>query len=78
MVGIGPWKDTIVFPTNNYLNLATDLVARAHAHGLQVHILYILHKGSSMCYFLLHNVQIHIALIKQILTILEIKDRDWT
>ncbi|KAG2706948.1 hypothetical protein I3760_05G126000 [Carya illinoinensis] len=37
VVGIGPWKDTIVFPRNNYLDRVTDLVARAHARGLQVH-----------------------------------------
>lgn len=37
VVGIGPWKDTIVPPKNNYLTEPTDLVPRAHAHGLQVH-----------------------------------------
>ncbi|XP_017971413.1 PREDICTED: glycerophosphodiester phosphodiesterase GDPD6 isoform X1 [Theobroma cacao] len=37
VVGIGPWKETIVPSINNYLSEATDLVARAHAHGLQVH-----------------------------------------
>ncbi|KAJ4973195.1 hypothetical protein NE237_006369 [Protea cynaroides] len=37
VVGIGPWKDTIVPVENNYLMTATDLVARAHAHDLQVH-----------------------------------------
>ncbi|OMO72017.1 Glycerophosphoryl diester phosphodiesterase [Corchorus olitorius] len=37
VVGIGPWKETIVPSTNNYINEATDLVSRAHAHGLQVH-----------------------------------------
>ncbi|GAB4860884.1 Glycerophosphodiester phosphodiesterase gdpd6 [Ancistrocladus abbreviatus] len=37
VVGIGPWKDTIVPVVNNYLQTPTDLVARAHAHGLQVH-----------------------------------------
>lgn len=36
VVGIGPWKDTIVPPKNNYLTNPTDLVARAHAHNLQV------------------------------------------
>ncbi|KAL9255722.1 Glycerophosphodiester phosphodiesterase GDPD6-like protein [Drosera capensis] len=37
-VGIGPWKDTIVpVGANNYLELPTDLIARAHAHDLQVH-----------------------------------------
>lgn len=37
VVGIGPWKDTIVPVVNNYLQTQTDLVARAHAHDLQVH-----------------------------------------
>ncbi|XVE74348.1 hypothetical protein DITRI_Ditri12bG0010000 [Diplodiscus trichospermus] len=37
VVGIGPWKETIVPSTDNHLNQATDLVAKAHAHGLQVH-----------------------------------------
>lgn len=36
VVAIGPWKDTIVFPKNNYLDVRTDLIDRAHAHGLQV------------------------------------------
>lgn len=36
VVGIGPWKDTIVPPKNNYLGPPTDLVARAHALNLQV------------------------------------------
>ncbi|XP_010105504.2 glycerophosphodiester phosphodiesterase GDPD6 [Morus notabilis] len=37
VVGIGPWKDTVVPVVNNYLQVPTDLVARAHAHNLQVH-----------------------------------------
>ncbi|KAI4343970.1 hypothetical protein L6164_011253 [Bauhinia variegata] len=37
VVGIGPWKDTVVPVVNNYLQTPTDLVARAHAHNLQVH-----------------------------------------
>nr|VDD02072.1 unnamed protein product [Brassica rapa] len=37
VVGIGPWKDTIVPVTNNYMLTPTDLVKRAHAHKLQVH-----------------------------------------
>ncbi|PKA64409.1 putative glycerophosphoryl diester phosphodiesterase 3 [Apostasia shenzhenica] len=37
VIGIGPWKDTVVPPVNNYLTTATDLVARAHARNLQVH-----------------------------------------
>ncbi|VFQ86674.1 unnamed protein product [Cuscuta campestris] len=37
VVGIGPWKDTIVPVSNNYMQPPTDLVARAHALNLQVH-----------------------------------------
>ncbi|CAN6470192.1 unnamed protein product [Victoria cruziana] len=37
VVGIGPWKDTVAPPINNHLSTATDLVAKAHAHDLQVH-----------------------------------------
>ncbi|KAG0477208.1 hypothetical protein HPP92_014049 [Vanilla planifolia] len=37
VVGIGPWKDTIAPPHNNYLSTATDLVFKAHARNLQVH-----------------------------------------
>ncbi|WCJ35836.1 PLC-like phosphodiesterases superfamily protein [Euphorbia peplus] len=37
VVGIGPWKDTIVPVVNNYLQEPTDLVARAHSYDLQVH-----------------------------------------
>ncbi|GLU12501.1 hypothetical protein SLE2022_291760 [Rubroshorea leprosula] len=37
VVGIGPWKDTVVPVKNNYLQTPTDLVAKAHAHNLQVH-----------------------------------------
>ncbi|KAF3785826.1 hypothetical protein EJ110_NYTH26967 [Nymphaea thermarum] len=37
MVDIGPWKDTVVPPIENRLTTATDLVAKAHAHDLQVH-----------------------------------------
>ncbi|CAK7323217.1 unnamed protein product [Dovyalis caffra] len=37
VVGIGPWKDTIVPVGKNYLQMPTDLVARAHSHDLQVH-----------------------------------------
>ncbi|XP_010416257.1 PREDICTED: glycerophosphodiester phosphodiesterase GDPD5-like isoform X2 [Camelina sativa] len=36
VVGIGPWKDTIVPVNNNYMLAPTDLVKRAHAHNLQV------------------------------------------
>ncbi|CAF1788857.1 unnamed protein product, partial [Brassica oleracea] len=37
VVGIGPWKDTIVPVDNNRLTTPTDLVARAHSRNLQVH-----------------------------------------
>ncbi|KAK2357622.1 glycerophosphodiester phosphodiesterase GDPDL3 [Trifolium repens] len=37
IVGIGPWKDTIVPVTKNYVTNPSDLVARAHARNLQVH-----------------------------------------
>jgi glycerophosphoryl diester phosphodiesterase len=38
VVGIGPWKDTVVPPTKgNLLATPSDLVAMAHARGLQVH-----------------------------------------
>lgn len=38
VVGIGPWKDNLVPVTgDDHLETATDLVARAHAHNLQVH-----------------------------------------
>ncbi|KAK7265868.1 hypothetical protein RJT34_33492 [Clitoria ternatea] len=37
VVGIGPWKDTVVPVVNNYAMTPTDLVVRAHAHNLQVH-----------------------------------------
>ena len=36
VVGIGPWKDTIVTVKDNYIQSATDLVARAHENNLQV------------------------------------------
>ncbi|KAK1435858.1 hypothetical protein QVD17_01629 [Tagetes erecta] len=37
VVGIGPWKDTIIPVKDNYILKPTDLVTRAHAHNLQVH-----------------------------------------
>ncbi|KAG2679485.1 hypothetical protein I3760_11G052200 [Carya illinoinensis] len=37
VVGIGPWKDTVVPVEDNYLQTPTDLVAQAHSHNLQVH-----------------------------------------
>lgn len=36
VVGIGPWKDTIVPPDHNMLSIPSDLVAKAHSHNLQV------------------------------------------
>lgn len=36
VVGIGPWKDTVVPVKDNYLLKPTDLVAKAHARDLQV------------------------------------------
>ncbi|KAG8099426.1 hypothetical protein GUJ93_ZPchr0013g36363 [Zizania palustris] len=37
VVGVEPWKDTVVSPTrDNKLMAATDLVARAHTRGMQV------------------------------------------
>lgn len=47
VVGIGPWKDTVVPAVHNYLQEPTDLVARAHAHNLQVEILILLHSPHS-------------------------------
>lgn len=41
VVGIGPWKDTVVPPMDNHLATATDLVAKAHAHNLQVTFFFI-------------------------------------
>ncbi|XP_068656398.1 glycerophosphodiester phosphodiesterase GDPD6-like [Aristolochia californica] len=37
VVGIGPWKDTLAPPEHDFVTVPTDLVAKAHAHGLQVH-----------------------------------------
>ncbi|XP_049934864.1 glycerophosphodiester phosphodiesterase GDPD5-like [Nymphaea colorata] len=37
VVGIRPWKDTVVPPIENHLTTATDLVAKQHAHDLLVH-----------------------------------------
>lgn len=41
VVGLGPWKDTVVPAAKNYTMAPTDLVARAHAHNLQVWYLFI-------------------------------------
>ncbi|XP_004508666.1 glycerophosphodiester phosphodiesterase GDPD6 [Cicer arietinum] len=37
VVGIGPWKDTVVPVVENYAMTPSNLVARAHARNLQVH-----------------------------------------
>ncbi|GAU36040.1 hypothetical protein TSUD_208100 [Trifolium subterraneum] len=37
VIGIGPWKDTIVPVTKSYVTNPSDLVERAHARNLQVH-----------------------------------------
>lgn len=42
VVGIGPWKDTIIPASNNYMQTPTDLVARAHARNLQVSLSFLL------------------------------------
>jgi glycerophosphoryl diester phosphodiesterase len=36
VIGIGPWKDTVISAVGNHLGHLTDLVARAHALNLQV------------------------------------------
>jgi hypothetical protein len=41
VVGLGPWKDTIVPAAGNYLMPPSDLVARAHARNLQVQHLFV-------------------------------------
>ncbi|KAM0877346.1 hypothetical protein ACQ4PT_035558 [Festuca glaucescens] len=52
--GIGPWKDTVVPPENNYLGPPTDLVARAHALNLQVHP-YTFRNENSFLHFNFHQ-----------------------
>ncbi|CAL4917850.1 unnamed protein product [Urochloa decumbens] len=54
VVGIGPWKDTIVPPKNNYLGQPTNLVARAHALNLQVHP-YTFRNENSYLHFNFHQ-----------------------
>lgn len=52
VVGLGPWKDTIVPPNEkNYLATPTDLIKRAHAHNLQV-----LTQPLWSCVFCLHRL----------------------
>jgi len=54
VIGIGPWKDTIVPPKDNYLGQPTDLVARAHALNLQVHP-YTFRNENSYLHFNFHQ-----------------------
>ncbi|XP_064971046.1 glycerophosphodiester phosphodiesterase GDPD6-like isoform X2 [Musa acuminata AAA Group] len=54
VVGIGPWKDTIVPPENNHLTTPSDLVDRAHAHNLQVHP-YTYRNENSFLHFDFHQ-----------------------
>ncbi|CAL4961256.1 unnamed protein product [Urochloa decumbens] len=43
VVGLGPWKDTIVPASGNFLMPPSDLVARAHAHNLQHSVVVQVH-----------------------------------
>jgi len=54
VIGIGPWKDTIVPTKDNYLEQPTDLVARAHALNLQVHP-YTFRNENSYLHFNFHQ-----------------------
>ncbi|KAL6885834.1 hypothetical protein ACP4OV_010095 [Aristida adscensionis] len=54
VIGIGPWKDTIVPPKDNVLGQCTDLVARAHALNLQVHP-YTFRNENSFLHFDFHQ-----------------------
>ncbi|KAG6530509.1 hypothetical protein ZIOFF_012748 [Zingiber officinale] len=54
VVGIGPWKDTIVPTQNKYLTTPTDLVERAHAYNLQVHT-YTYRNENSYLHFDFHQ-----------------------
>ncbi|KAF8021395.1 hypothetical protein BT93_G1742 [Corymbia citriodora subsp. variegata] len=54
VMGIGPWKDTVVPPVDNYLQRATDLIAKAHALGLQVHP-YTFRNENSFLHFDFHQ-----------------------
>ena len=46
VVGIGPDKDSVVPAVNGYLQTPTDLVAKAHAHNLQVWFVSSIHNMS--------------------------------
>ena len=51
VVGIGPWKDSIVPPNSaNYLGKPTDLVEIAHARGLKVLLSLSLSDFHTMCH----------------------------
>ncbi|KAI4329683.1 hypothetical protein MLD38_028042 [Melastoma candidum] len=54
VVGIGPWKDTIVPVVDNYMQTPTDIIARAHAHNLQVHP-YTYRNDNSSLHFNFHQ-----------------------
>ena len=54
VIGIGPWKDTIIPPKNNHLGPATNLVARAHTLNLQVHP-YTFRNENSFLHFDFHQ-----------------------
>ncbi|XP_021772827.1 glycerophosphodiester phosphodiesterase GDPD6-like [Chenopodium quinoa] len=54
VVGIGPWKDTLVPVVNNYIQAPSDLVARAHARDLQVHP-YIYRNDNQSLHFDFHQ-----------------------
>ncbi|KAE9601912.1 hypothetical protein Lal_00040974 [Lupinus albus] len=50
VVGIGPWKETVVTVVNNYLQTPSDLVKRAHAHNLQVHTYTYRNENKFLCF----------------------------
>ncbi|OAY31130.1 glycerophosphodiester phosphodiesterase GDPD6 isoform X2 [Manihot esculenta] len=50
VVGIGPWKDTVVPVKINYMQISTDLIAKAHSHNLQVHPYTYRNDGSFLHY----------------------------
>ncbi|KAF8365169.1 hypothetical protein HHK36_032820 [Tetracentron sinense] len=54
VIGIGPWKDTVVPVADNYLLTPTDLVSKAHAHDLQVHP-YTYRNENSFLHFNFHE-----------------------
>ncbi|XP_030549209.1 glycerophosphodiester phosphodiesterase GDPD6-like [Rhodamnia argentea] len=54
VMAIGPWKDTVVPPEDNYLEKSTDLIAKAHALGMQVHP-YTYRNENSFLHFNFHQ-----------------------